>query len=104
MQTITYDPATHVLVSRDRMRDVYNAMTPAQIDAIEKRHNQSHSNPVELHQTDCREALKWTAAALDAIVKFKRVQERDTIKLGNDEHKTIGEILDMANAALGDKS
>ncbi|TAL82051.1 MAG: hypothetical protein EPN62_05705 [Candidimonas sp.] len=114
MQTITYDPATHVLVPRDPTTkmltagadatDLYShsprGIWAAMLAAVPAAPQSSCSN----NSSNCREALKWAAAALDAIVKIKRFPEADILELDGGEQKSVGEILGMANAALEPKS
>lgn len=49
---------------------------------------------------DCREALKWNAAALQVYAGG----DEGSCVVVEAQRKTIGAILDMADAALGDKS
>lgn len=59
--------------------------------------------PAILAERDAlREALRWTAGALQASCVAGKVTEADTARslIGN-ETKSIGQILDAADAALG---
>ena len=151
MQTIIYDPKTHVLVpikptetmivegfesrpdelfSTDEEWEKYSALTgceqaaycaekcwsamlaavPPQSSCTEKSNNSIPSNSRELESSgqasldNCREALKWTAAALSAVVKIKHFSEKDRFLMDDRTGKSIREILDMANAALEQRS
>lgn len=126
MQTITFDPATHVLVPRDpiawmHVMNMEGDQTTVQFsedpDSLPfGRPGQDHDEEyrvdvvplaaIALPQSscqgnldNCRESLKWTAAILMLLIRNRTVLEHQMINIGG-ETKTIGEILDMANAAL----
>lgn len=114
MQTITYEPATHVLVPREpttkmltagaAATDLYShsprGIWAAMLAAVPTASSSNYSN----NSNSCREALKWTSAAFSAFAKIQRVKESDRFELDDGSLKSIGEILDMANAALESKS
>lgn len=51
---------------------------------------------------DLLEALKWTASTLQSVARDGAAHDRDTIRmLDGGDCKTIAQILDMADAALG---
>jgi len=49
---------------------------------------------------ELREALRWNAAALQALAKIHKAHVDDRFVMDNDDHKSMGEILDMADKAL----
>lgn len=115
MQTITYDPATHVLLPRlpDKEMvaaglrfapgmDVFSvsALFIEMMKVAPSAPQSSSSN----NSNSCREALKWTAAGFKAFAKMQRAKESDRFELDDGTLKSIGEILDMADAALEQKS
>ena len=127
MQTIIYDPATHVLVPRyptskmvhaffglhgSRPDDYifrgdygnvafsYCEMLAAAPPAPQSSYSNNSNSSIPPNSREL-EALRWTAAALSAVVKIKHFSEKDRFLMDDGKGKTIGEILDMATTITG---
>lgn len=99
------DDAWHERPDGPSMSIPVPGLTVAQAQAICDAHNVLHLSALESPADDdpVVSALTLTAAALQAVCKSKRIpSEDDVISSQSGESKTIGEILDMADAAIGE--
>ncbi len=79
--------------------------TQARAEAHEALDALLAASPVEQHEAappDMEEALRWTAGTLQEIVsgRWKGANESDKVSIGS-ATKTVSQVLDMADAALG---